>query len=134
MPPCPTNGAIAAASQEPPTVATAQIAAVEPAEAHAQSTANVVAVPPFSPLPALSPAHATDDVIDYSTSDGMKLYNASIATLPIKDFEGSGGNVQTWINDLIERAQAMNWISILTVVINGISCTMPLIGLKFLKW
>ena len=134
MPPRPTNraiaaAAIAAASQEPPTmppaVATAQAAAIEPAEAPTQPTTNVAAVPPASLLPALSPAHASDDVIDYSTSDGMKLYSASIATLPIKEFEGTGGNVQTWINDLIERAQAMNWIAILTVVINGISYFIP---------
>jgi hypothetical protein len=134
MPPRPTNrsiaaAAIAASSQEPPVmpppVAAAQAAAIEPAEAQTQPTTNAVALPPASLLPALSPAHASDDVIDYSTSDGMKLYSASIATLPIKDFEGTGGNVQTWINDLIERAQAMNWIAILTVVINGISYFIP---------
>jgi hypothetical protein len=55
----------------------------------------------------------------------MKLYNAFIATLPIKDFEGSALNVQTWINDLIEHAQAMNCITLLTVVINGISYFIP---------
>jgi hypothetical protein len=129
---CTTNRAIAAAaisasSQEPPVmppvVATAQAAAIEPAEAQTQATTN--AVPPASLLPTLSPSHAFDDVIDYSTSDGMKLYSVSIAILPIKDFEGTGGNIQIWINDLIEHAQAKNWIAILTVVINGISYFIP---------
>jgi hypothetical protein len=31
--------------------------------------------------------HASDDVIDYSTFHGMKLYSASIATSPIKDLK-----------------------------------------------
>ena len=43
-------------------------------------------------LPAFSPAHVNDDVINDSKSDGMKLYNVSIAPLPIKEFEGNGGN------------------------------------------
>jgi hypothetical protein len=43
----------------------------------------------------------------------------------IKDFEGTGGNVQTWINDILERAQVINWMAILTVVINGISYFIP---------
>jgi hypothetical protein len=130
MPSCPTNHSIAAAAiavayQEPPTmppvVATAQAAAIEPAEAQTQPNTNVADVPLVSLLPVLSPAFASNDVIDYSTSDGMTLYSASIAILPIKDFEGTGGNVQTWINDFIERAQAMNGIVFLTVMINGIS-------------
>jgi hypothetical protein len=55
----------------------------------------------------------------------MKLYNASIAALPIKDFEGTNNDVQTWINDLIERTLAMNWTSILTVALNGLSFFIP---------
>jgi hypothetical protein len=96
MPACPTNrtiaaAAIAAASQEPPTmppaVATALAAAIEAAESPMQPTTNAVVVSPASLLPALSPSRVSDDVIDYYTSDGIKLYSASVATLPIKDFE-----------------------------------------------
>jgi hypothetical protein len=134
MPPRPVNRATTAAANlaatdEPrprsPIVLAFQDTEVEPAEANSQPTANIGATPSTYFLPALSPTHASDEVIDYSTSDRMKLYSASIATLPMKDFEGTEGNVQTWINDLIERAQAMNWIAILTVVINGISFLIP---------
>jgi flavorubredoxin len=76
-------------------------------------------------LPALSPAHTSNNIIDYATSDGMNVYNASMATLPIKDFEGTKGKVQTWINELIEPAQIMNRITILTVVSNRISYIIP---------
>jgi hypothetical protein len=37
-------------------------------------------------LPALPPAYIHDEVINYSTSDGMKLCNPSIAPHPIQDF------------------------------------------------
>ena len=73
-------------------------ATIEPTEEILQPATNINTTDTTglaSLLPALSPAHANDDVINYSTSDGMKLYNASISPLPIKDFEGSGGNVQT---------------------------------------
>ncbi len=43
-------------------------------------------------LPALSPSYVNNEVINYSSSDGLELYNASIAPLPIKEFEGNGGN------------------------------------------
>jgi hypothetical protein len=36
----------------------------------------------ISLLPALSPAYVNDEGINFSTSDGMKLYNASIASFP----------------------------------------------------
>ena len=121
MPPRLANRAAPAAQAapvQPP--AQANQAAMEPAEAPHYPVANPV---PF--LPALSPAHVSEEVIDYATSDGMKLYNASIAALPIKDFEGTNNDVQTWINDLIERTLAMNWTSILTVALNGLSFFIP---------
>jgi hypothetical protein len=73
----------------------------------------------------LSPAYVNDEVINYSSSDGMKLYNVSIAPLPIKEFEGNGCNTQTWINDLIETSDAMNWTFILTVIINRVGFFIP---------
>jgi hypothetical protein len=97
-------------------------AITEPTEGVTQPTTHTGQA---SLLPALSPAHTNEEVINYSTSDGMKLYNASISPLPIKDFEGNGTDTQTWINDLIERSEAMNWMFILTVVINGIGFFIP---------
>jgi len=69
--------------------------------------------------------NVNDDVINYSNSDGIKRYNVSSTPLPIKEFEGNGGNTQTWINDLIERSEAMNWTFIFTVIINGVGFFIP---------
>ena len=55
----------------------------------------------------------------------MKLYNASIAALPIRDFEGTNNDVQTWIKDLIKHTLAMNMTSILTVARNHFSLVIP---------
>ena len=89
MLPCIANCAAPAANAapvQPP--AHANQAAMEPAEAPHQP----VTIPaPF--LPALSPAHVSNNLIDYATSDGMKLYSASIAALPIRDFKGTNNNV-----------------------------------------
>jgi hypothetical protein len=118
MPPRPVNRAPPAAVQ----------AAIEPTEEILLPPTDVTTTESTgqaSLLPALSPAHVNDGVINYSTSDGMKLYNVSIAPLPIKEFEGNGGNTQTWINDLIERSEAMNWTFILTVIINGVGFFIP---------
>ena len=124
MPPRTVNRAAPA----PPHVADAPEAVdaidviMEPTEGVTQPATNTGQA---SLLPALSPAHTNEEVINYSTSDGMKLYSASISPLPIKDFEGNGTDTQTWINDLIERSEAMNWMFILTVVINGIGFFIP---------
>ena len=124
MPPRTVNRAAPA----PPPVADAPQAVdaidviMEPTEGVTQPATNTGQA---SLLPALSPAHTNEEVINYSTSDGMKLYSASISPLPIKDFEGNGTDTQTWINDLIERSEAMNWMFILTVVINGIGFFIP---------
>jgi hypothetical protein len=115
MPPRPVNRAPPAAVQD----------AIEPTKEIIQSPANLDTPGQASLLPALSPAYVNDEVINYSSSDGMKLYNASIAPLPIKEFEGNGGNTQTWINDLIERSDAMNWTFLLTVIINGVGFFIP---------
>lgn len=68
--------------------------------------------------------------MNYSTSDGMKLYNASIVPLSIKDCEGTGTDMQTWLNDLIEHTEAMNWMFIFTVMAYGVGyfipCCLPL--------
>ena len=85
MPPRPVNRAPPAAVQ----------AAIEPTEEILLPSTDVTTTESTgqaSLLPALSPAYVNDEVINYSSSDGMKLYNASIAPLPIKDFEGNGGN------------------------------------------
>ena len=127
MPPRPVNRAPLAAilaADTQPTVKSIR-AAIETTERIIQPPFNVETPGQASLLPALSPAHVNDEVINYSSSDGMKLYNSSIAPLPIKDFEGNGGNTQTWINDLIERSDAMNWTFILTVIINGIGFFIP---------
>ena len=76
MPPRPVNRAPPAAVQD----------AIEPTKEIIQSPANLDTPGQASLLPALSPAYVTDEVINYSSSDGMKLYNASIAPHPIKDF------------------------------------------------
>ena len=93
MPPRPVNRAPPAAVQ----------AAIDPSEEILLPPTDVnttESTGQASLLPALSPAHINDGVINYYTSDGMKLYNVSIAPPPIKEFEGNGGNTQTWINDL----------------------------------
>jgi hypothetical protein len=109
MPPRPVNRAPPAAVQD----------AIEPTK-EIQPPTNLNTPRQASLLPALSPVYVNDEVINYSSSDGMELYNASIAPCPIKEFEGNGGNTQTWINDLIERSDAMNWTFLLTVIINGV--------------
>ena len=68
MPPRPVNRAPPAAVQD----------AIEPTEEIIQPPINLDTPGQASLLPALSPAYVNDEVINYSSSDGRKLYNASI--------------------------------------------------------
>jgi hypothetical protein len=109
----------------PPSFANIQAANIEPDEANLLPTEDTITDPTVPVLPAFSPAHTSDKVIDYASSDGMNLYNSSIAILPIKDFKGTKGNIQTRIDGLMKLAQAMSWTTILTVVSNKISYFIP---------
>jgi hypothetical protein len=69
---------------------------------------NMAAQVPF----ALSPALVTNEVINYSTSVGQKLYNAAVESLQDPDVGGEEG-LHIFLEQLKTRAECMGWMTIL---------------------
>ena len=63
---------------------------------------------------ALSPALVTNEVIDYSTSVGQKLYNAAVESLQ-DPYDGSEDGLHIFLEQLKTRAECMGWMTILDV-------------------
>jgi hypothetical protein len=63
---------------------------------------------------ALTPARVSSSIIDYSSSEGMKLYNKSTAALSII-FDGDSINLKTWLEKLWEHSTEFNWDTIVTI-------------------
>ena len=69
----------------------------------------VPAVPAF----ALSPALVDQGIIDYSTSRGVKIYQAATAKLQDNLFDVESSGIHTFINALADRAMQFGWHYIL---------------------
>jgi len=79
---------------------------------------------PPVPLPfALTPALADDAVINYTTSEGKKLWKEASDQLPIGEFDGL--NPQTLLRDLDQRAKTQGWQNILTVTVGTTQYYLP---------
>ena len=63
---------------------------------------------------ALSPALVTNQVLDYSTSTGQKLYNAAVESLQ-DPYNGSEAALNIFLEQLKTRAECMGWMTILDV-------------------
>jgi hypothetical protein len=76
----------------------------------AQQAAPSVIIMAFS----LSPAKTTNDVIDYATSDGMKLF--AKATKPQKtEYDGSPDGLRLFLGNFKDHANTSNWKANITV-------------------
>ena len=78
---------------------------------------------------SLSPAQTSNDVIDYSTSDGMKLYTK--ATKPQKnEYDGSSEGLRLILETFKDHAAESNWTLNVTVTTDGGNHNWPPITAK----
>ena len=66
---------------------------------------------------ALHPATISDEVLDYSTTEGIKIYKTNTASLPIK-YDLSTGKLRLFLETLRNRANTAGWVPILSFTIN----------------
>ena len=78
---------------------------------------------PPPPIFALTPALADDAVINYTTSEGKKLWKEATEVLPIGEFDGK--NPYNLLSDLDQRAKMQGWQNILTVNIGANNYYLP---------
>ena len=69
-----------------------------------------------TPTFALHPATVTNTVLDYSTSEGIKIYKTNTAALPVK-FDLSTSKLCLFLETLRNRATTAGWNPILTFTI-----------------
>jgi hypothetical protein len=102
--------------------AAAAVAAQAAIDAQAATDATAAALRAGAPAAvalaarfSLSPAHASNDVINYGTSDGMKLYNK--ATKPqTNEYDGSSDFLRLFLAVFEDHADESNW---------GLNVTVP---------
>ena len=102
------DGAVAAA------VAAAMAAAI-PADPAPPGPAGPAGPPIFF---ARTPALAKVGLLDYGTSEGMKIYNAAIAGITMK-YSGNAIDLHLFLKNVKERAQAYGWQAILNIPKDG---------------
>jgi len=112
----------AAAQLQAANMAAALAAAAAAAAALAAQNAPVQ-VPAAVAAFAYTPALANNLVIDYSTSEGKKLYEAAIKELPIGKFDGK--NPHTLLRALDVRAKEQGWRDLLTITIGAVDYYLP---------
>jgi hypothetical protein len=61
---------------------------------------------------ALTPARVSNDIIDYSTTSGQKLYKSAVAALKT-DFDCQAANLKVFLTELRDRSMQSGWESIL---------------------
>jgi hypothetical protein len=71
-------------------------------------------VVPVVPIFALSPALINNNVIDYATPEGIKLYKQAVSPLPIT-YNGTGNSLHLFLTTVQERAAVSNWSDVLTI-------------------
>ena len=69
-----------------------------------------------TPTFALHPATVTNTVLDYSTSEGIKIYKTNTAALPVK-FDLSTSKLRLFLETLRNRATTAGWNTILMFTI-----------------
>ena len=65
---------------------------------------------------ALAPGLVSDDVLDYSTPNGVKLYNKATAPLPVL-FDLKPQNLTLFLENVRNRAIAYNWMGTLSITV-----------------
>jgi hypothetical protein len=101
--------------QQPPDYAALIDALIGAANAAAAAVPPVpVAPPPARPAFALPPGMTTNEPIDYSTTQGLKLFNQAIKGIEPK-FDLKEGNLNTFLSKLKEHARIFNWRGILDI-------------------
>ena len=68
---------------------------------------------------ALTPALATNQIIDYSQPSGAKLFKAATEKLTTP-FDGSSENLPLFLAQLRDRAVVYDWLPLLLIPKNGL--------------
>ena len=76
----------------------------------AANDANAAPNIPF----ALTPAEVDDEVLDYRTTEGKKLYKAATTPLATK-FDGDSEKISLFLRDVAQHAEENNWDPILQI-------------------
>ena len=73
---------------------------------------------------ARSPAGLNEDLLDYSKSDDVKIYQSAIAPLTLL-YDGEPGGLLTFLERLMVRAELSNWKNfIMTPDSNNVFCNL----------
>ena len=106
------DAAVAAALE----AAAAAIPAPIPAGIPAPGAGPAAAGPPAAAGDhfARTPAQAKDGIINYGTSDGMKLYNAAVQALATK-YSGKAGDMHLFLKAVGKRVQKFGWDRIVNI-------------------
>ena len=67
---------------------------------------------------ARTPAQADMGIINYKSSEGMKIYSAAVAALSTK-YSGNTGDMHIFLKNVSKRAQVFGWKNILTIPTDG---------------
>jgi hypothetical protein len=66
------------------------------------------------PTFARTPAQANVGILNYGSSEGMKIYNAAVAALSTK-YSGNTSDMHIFLKNVNERGQSFGWSSIINV-------------------
>jgi hypothetical protein len=85
----------------------------------AVAAAMAAAIPgPAGPAPlvtfARTPAQADPGILNYKSSEGMKIYTAAVAALPTK-YSGNSSDMHIFLKSVSKRAQMSGWSNIITI-------------------
>jgi hypothetical protein len=69
----------------------------------------------LQPAFALSPALASDDIIDYTSAHGAKLYKSAIESLQTDLFDCDAQGITGFLNALEDRAMRSGWSGIINI-------------------
>ena len=67
---------------------------------------------------ARTPAQANVGIVNYGSSEGMKIYNAVVAALSTK-YSGNSSEMHIFLNNVNERGRSFGWQNILNVPKDG---------------
>ena len=70
------------------------------------------------PIFARTPAQANVGILNYGSSEGMKIYNAAVAALSTK-YSGNTSEMHIFLKNVNERGQSFGWQNILNVPKDG---------------
>ena len=77
---------------------------------------------PADPPPivfALSPSLINYDVIDYASSEGVKLYKSNISKLPV-DITAAPEDLVLTLEEIRAQIETANWMAIVTIPVEGV--------------